>query len=249
MNIQVKATTSLACAAVLVGALTSFAHAGVTAAAAQAEASLRQTFPKLAVGTVSESPVNGLFEVVSGNNIIYYSPESKHIIFGEMWSHTGTNVTAQAKSKIHAKKLDLFQPALADAVKIGNGPNVVIEITDPDCPFCRKMHAYWQGRSDVTRYVFMMPIASLHPKADAKSRFILSAANQAQAMNDVFSGMYDSQPLPSYKENERLVSVHRELAAKSGIDGTPAYFINGSFVSGANIPLIEQLIKKGALPK
>ncbi len=245
MNVSVRFAKALACAALMSGILVSTSYAAPTSTAAQAEASLRQTFPKLMVGEVSESPIDGLFEVISGDNILYYSPQTKHVIFGEIWAHTGKNITTAAKDRINAKKIAMYNPHLADAVKVGNGPNVVIEITDPDCPFCRKMNNYWQGRTDVTRYVFLHPIPSLHPQAEAKVRYILSAKDKVKALHEVFSGAYDSKPLPAFKEDVRLSGIHLDLAAKSGINGTPAFFVNGSFVSGANIPLIEQNLKKG----
>src|SRR5574340_1146888 len=43
---------------------------------------------------------------------------------------------------------------LDKAIKIGDGGTTVIEITDPDCPFCRRASAYLSAKNDITRYVF-----------------------------------------------------------------------------------------------
>ena len=62
---------------------------------------------------------------------------------------------------------------LTKAVKIGNGKTMVIEFTDPDCPFCRKAEAYLQKRTDLTRYIFFIPLKS-HPASKGKVQYILS---------------------------------------------------------------------------
>lgn len=205
---------------------------------------LKQRFPKLTFDSVEESPVKGIFEVVSGSNVFYFDPTSGHVIFGEMWSPRGTSVTASARAKIQAAKYGKFKAQFADAIKIGNGANEVIEITDPDCPYCRKMHAFWATRTDVTRYVFLMPIAQLHPGARAKADYILSAPDQVAAFEDVMSGKYDKAAVPSITLNKELINRQTALVTASGLSGTPAFYVNGTFVNGADIPTIEKNITK-----
>jgi thiol:disulfide interchange protein DsbC len=205
---------------------------------------LKKLFPRLTFETVTTSPVHGLYEVTAGNNVMYFDPASGHLIFGEMWSPQGVNVTAGAKDKIMAAKYDGIKKHLGDAIKIGSGPNEVIEISDPDCPFCRRMHDYWAKRADVTRYVFLMPLTSLHPQAKTKANFILSAKDPAKALNEIYGGAYDKIPLPTFTLNDTHIKANGESLI-SGINGTPAYFINGSFVNGANVPQIEKLLTKG----
>jgi len=213
------------------------------AADSKIEDVLKARFPRLTFDSVSPSPVKGLYEVVSGNNVFYFDPTSGHVIFGEMWSPKGISVSAAARSKIDDSKYANFKKHLADAVKIGNGPNEVIEISDPDCPFCRKMNAYWSNRSDVTRYVFLLPLTQLHPSAKAHAEYILSSVDPAKALNEVESGKFDNSALPTVKLNAERIKTQMAMASSSGINGTPAFYINGFFVNGANIPIIEQHLK------
>lgn len=220
----------------------------VTSAACAAELdvneALKERFPKLTFDSVTESPVKGVYEVVAKGNVFYFDPVSGHAVFGEMWSAKGVNVTAATRATIQAAKYSKFQVSLSDAIKIGSGPNEVIEITDPDCPYCRKMHAYWAARSDVTRYVFLMPILQLHPAAKGKSDYILSSSDQIAALDEVMSGKYDKAPAPTIPLNADLINKQSALVSASGLSGTPAFYINGTFVNGANIPAIEQHLKK-----
>jgi len=205
---------------------------------------LKKAFPRLTFETVTPSPINGLYEVTAGNNVIYFDPVSGHMIFGEMWSPTGVNITAAAKDKAMAGKYAAIKHHLPAALKIGSGPNEVIEFTDPDCPFCRRMHEYWKKRTDVTRYVFLMPLTQLHPQAKNHSDWILSATDSATALDDVETGKYDKVQLPTFALNDARIKAQAESLI-SGINGTPAYFVNGAFVAGANVPQIEKLLKGG----
>jgi thiol:disulfide interchange protein DsbC len=125
------------------------------------------------------------------------------------------------------------------AVTIGSGPNVVVEFTDPDCPFCRKASTYFEGRPDVTRHVFFYPLAR-HPKAREKAQFVLSAADKARAYHDVMSGRLDSAQLPAATpEGLRLQEQHLEIARKAKINSTPTFMINGRIIEGFELKKIE----------
>lgn len=230
--------------------LGTFTVAGIAAAETVAEedsvkADFTRTYPMMPAEIVSKTPISGMYEIVSGDKVFYYTPSTGHVIVGALWSKEGENLTAKTLEKVTSAKAQanftLLNASLDKAIKVGNGKNVVIEITDPDCPYCRKMHDYWKTRKDVTRYVFMMPIPQLHPNAEAKSKYILASADREKAMDDVFSGKFDAA-LPEAGNDKGLLAVHQELTSKTGIRGTPAFFVNGTFVHGANIPAIEKVI-------
>jgi len=45
---------------------------------------------------------------------------------------------------------------LGKAIQIGTGKHIMIEVSDPDCRFSRRMAQYWNLRRDVTRYIFLV---------------------------------------------------------------------------------------------
>jgi thiol:disulfide interchange protein DsbC len=125
------------------------------------------------------------------------------------------------------------------AVTIGSGPNIVVEFTDPDCPYCRKAAAYFESRPDVTRHVFFYPLVR-HPKAREKAQFVLSAADKAKAYHDVMSGRLDSAQLPAAPtEAARLLEQHLDIARKAKINSTPTFMINGRIIEGFELKKIE----------
>jgi len=128
------------------------------------------------------------------------------------------------------------------AITIGSGPNIVVEFTDPDCPFCRKASKYFEGRSDITRHVFFYPLAR-HPKAKQKAQYVLSMPDKARAYHDVMSGKMDSIPIPaSTPEGVRLQEQQREIAKKSKVDSTPTFLINGRVIVGFDLKKIEDAL-------
>lgn len=207
-------------------------------------AALREKFPKLTFESISASPVKGVYEVIAGKNVLYFVPETGHMFFGELWTAEGVNLTAQAHANIQKAKFSIFKERLAAAVKIGSGKHEVVEIIDPDCPYCRKMNEYWQKRTDVTRYVFFLPLTSLHPQSEDKVAYILSSSDPGKALSEVEAGVFDTTALPVFVRNDARIRTHADLVAKSGIDGTPAYYIDGVYVGGANVAAIEKIIGK-----
>ncbi len=192
---------------------------------------------------VCKTPVKGVYEVIGkGNRIIYVDPVSGSVLLGILVKD-GKNLTQMR----HDALIEDFVKSLPleKAVKMGEGPKVVIEFSDPDCPFCRKAHKYFSTRKDVTLYTFLFPITSIHPQAYKKSLHILCSEDPAKEYDRVLSGEYD-QKLDALKPCEEKASTleeHMKLGEEAGVEGTPSFFIKGRFVRGFNQPLIEQLLE------
>ncbi len=207
-------------------------------ATAQAAQALKNVFPQIPVEEIHASPVPGLYEVVSGGKVLYFSPDTGHLLVGELWSKEGKNLSKERLGNIMTRKLK--EIPLDKALKIGSGRNIVIEVSDPDCPFCRDGSKFFSGRDDVTRYIFMHPLR-MHPDAEEKAKYILSAENPADAYEAVMSGEYDNAPLPEFEDNGQL-EIHRKITEYLGVNSTPKYWVNGQFISGANFDQINQLL-------
>ncbi|MDY0268964.1 DsbC family protein [Trichloromonas sp.] len=208
-------------------------------APAQVAETLKKTYPKLEFQKIFTSPIAGLYEVAAGGKILYFAPKTGHMLAGELWTKDSVNLSKERLGKLMGEKLKLLP--LNKAIKIGTGKNTVIEVTDPDCIFCRKGSDFFAQRKDVTRYIFFLPL-KMHPQAEQKARYVLSAADPASAYEEVMSGRYDEGPIPFFKDNG-VIESHKEATALLGLNGTPNYWINGTFVAGANIKAIERLLK------
>lgn len=202
---------------------------------------LTASYPRLKIDGIRQAPVEGLYELQSGNNILYYYPEKDYLVFGEIWNREGKSLTAERRQEMVTRKIkDL---PLEKALVIGNGKNTVIEFTDPDCPYCRKVFSYLETVPDTKQYVFFFPLP-MHRNAESKVRQVLCSKDKAQAFKEAMSGGFDKKPLNGCKDETvtALMQEHKRLARKIGINGTPFLVINGAVVNGANIPQIQKLL-------
>ncbi len=215
--------------------------AGETPSADSVREALKKGFPHLQAASISETAIKGLYEIEAGSNIIYFYPEKDLLVFGEIWTKDGTNITAEKKNRLAAAQLK--DMPLDKAVRIGKGKNTIIEFTDPDCPYCRKASAFLKERDDVTRYVFLFPLP-IHKDAEAHARYVLCAADKGKALEEVMSCQLDGKAVSVCPDNkaDALLREHKDLGTKLGVRGTPAFWINGQYVAGANIPAIESLL-------
>jgi thiol:disulfide interchange protein DsbC len=200
---------------------------------------LLKNFPNLRVDSVSESPVKGLYEIVAGNQVFYFSPEG-YLMFGELWSKEGKNLTAEMREKVLAEKVK--QIPLDKALKIGSGPRQVVEFTDPDCPFCRRVDEFLAKRTDITRYIFFLPLRKIHPDSEKKALYILSHKEKENAFREVFGGSMDGKPTPQDENRSTQLEEMEKVAQGIGVQGTPAIWIDGTPVNGADIARISALL-------
>lgn len=234
------------------GCMALFFIMGSTAQAASKKGdpreALRKLYPTLKFTSVTKTDIDGLYEVMNEGRIAYFHPKTGYLILGNIVTSQGRNLTQE---RIGSEMYKFITPQdLKKAIKIGSGKNVVIEITDPDCPYCRKMHAFWSSRSDVTRYIFFNPL-DMHPDAVKKSTFILASADTEKALFEVYSGQLDGnrQRLDKKYDDKGRLQEQKSVVEKLKVDSTPVYWVNGTFVPGANRPLIEKLLDKAAHSK
>jgi len=132
---------------------------------------------------------------------------------------------------------------LDKAVKVGSGKIMVIEFTDPDCPFCRKAEAYFQKRTDVTRYIFFIPLRS-HPDSKGKVQYILSAKDKAKAYREASSDSFDKRKLAEIPPaGVKLQKEHEEIAKANKMNATPTFMVYGRIVEGFDLKRLVPLLK------
>ncbi|MFZ3105684.1 MAG: DsbC family protein [Smithella sp.] len=227
-------------------------YSGVVFAESDVEKSLKTNFSDLKIDSVASSPVAGLYEVTVGQTIYYYALKEGILIAGQMFDKTKRNLTADRTQELQVKiGQEIVRKAkdlpLDKAVKAGTGKHIVIEFTDPDCPYCRKAAEFFEKRTDVTKYTFFMPLP-MHPDAKNKVRYILCQQDKGKVFEEVMKGKIDNGKYETCKsaEVDDLIKIHESVAAKMGISSTPFFIINETPISGADIPKLEQeLWKKG----
>jgi len=215
----------------------------LSAFAQTAEESFKKIFPALRYDAFNPTEIKGIYEVIiEGANIIYFASEPGYLIVGEIWDRNRTNITANRISEITLAKAGALP--LDKAIRIGTGKNIAIEFTDPDCPYCRKASLFFSQKTDVSRYIFFLPL-SMHKDAENKVKYVFCAQDKAKAYEEAMTGKLDDMKYEvcTKPEISDLLKVHKDTAAKLGISGTPFFIVNNQVISGANFPKIESALK------
>lgn len=129
------------------------------------------------------------------------------------------------------------------AVVIGSGPKTIVEFTDPDCPFCRTASKYFEGRADLTRYIFFYPLPR-HPHAREKVQYILSQQDKAKAYREVMAGRFDNVAKLSgiTEKGVKLQEEQLEIVKKAKVNATPTFIVNGRVFEGLDQKKIEEAL-------
>ena len=218
------------------------------------EAAIRRNLPTHipdlpTIDEVSPSPINGLWEVRLGAEIIYTDAQGTYIIQGHI-------VDAQRKINLTERRIqqltafDFSKLPLEDAVvwKQGTGERQVVVFADPNCGFCKKFEVELSSVKDITVYTFLMPILG-EDSAD-KAKTIWCAEESGKVWRDWMLGGYlPSAPVAACD----IAALQRNLALgeKHGVVGTPTLVFNDSSrVTGIlNTAEIEQYLAEMPLRK
>lgn len=208
------------------------------------EEAFKKAYPQIAHDSIRPTAIKGIYEVIKGGEIIYFLEGHDLLFVGEIIDRTGRNITEGRKADIivsNAKDLPLDK-----AVRIGNGKNVIIEFTDPDCPYCRRASPFLASLKDVSRYVFFFPMPS-NNDAENKIRYIFCAADKAKAYEEAMKGKLDERKYQVCKDKnvEDLLHIHKTMALRIGLTGTPMFIINGKrLVMGADTGAIDEALRE-----
>jgi thiol:disulfide interchange protein DsbC len=200
---------------------------------------LKITDPK--VRDIRMSPINGLWEVTvdsQGKSMLFYIAFSKnYIVQGQIVEvATGVDKTREQYQILQdSKKIDTSKISLTNALVLGDkkAKKRVIVFTDPDCPFCGRLHDEMrkvvQTRKDIVFYIRLFPLVKLHPDSYWKSKTIVCNKSM-QMLEDNFA----KRPIIRNECSTKEVDNTIKLAAKLGITGTPTLiFSNGKMHSGS----------------
>ena len=212
-------------------------------AAQEAEAQLQQTFTNLKFEDFGPSPVKGpIYQASAGGRIIYYAPESEHLLFAAIYNRNGLNLTAMAQDASARRKLGAIDPSKALVLGPASAPTV-IEFTDPDCPYCRALDRYWAAKAaegkPVRRLIFF--VSGIHAEAAAKAEHILCSPDKEAAFKAIYAGAAPKELLKCASGGAK-VKADAEVVAKIGINGTPTIIADGKLVSGFQQGELEEFL-------
>jgi len=194
---------------------------------------LREHYPKTSFSEVNQSEVKGVYEVVMGKNIAYTDDSGRYFVFGHMFDMVSqADLTAARKEQLN--RVEWPKAHLKNAIKIvkGKGERSLAVFSDPDCPFCKQLEGELAKLDNVTIYVFLYPIDSLHPDARQKAVSIWCDLNQAKAWTDWMLGGKE----PKLRACINPINDNVALAMKYNVTGTPTLISEDGRVLPGAVP-------------
>jgi thiol:disulfide interchange protein DsbC len=185
--------------------------------------------------------VRGLWEVDiedKGQRGVFYVDFSKKYLLGGpiIEVDAGIDKTRQRLEELNRnRRIDRSRIPLGDSLLLGdkNAAKKVIVFTDPDCPFCGKLHAEMKKvvskRNDIAFYIKLFPLIKIHPDAYWKSKSIL-CNKSLELLEDNF----EKKPIPKPNCEAKEIDENIKLAETLGISGTPTSIMpDGSVLIGS----------------
>jgi thiol:disulfide interchange protein DsbC len=198
---------------------------------------IKEGFPDMKIIEVRPAPIKGLWEVAietkGQKGIAYFDFSNKYIVSGSIFDiQKKTNLTGERLYNLN--KIDISQIPLDNALLMGDkdASKKVIIFTDPECPYCGKLHQeikkVLEKRKDIAFFIKLFPLAKLHPKAYEKSMAIVCEKSLKLLENS-----YAGKSLPEAKCKTSEVDENLKLGERLGIRGTPAIVLpDGGIIPG-----------------
>lgn len=191
------------------------------------------------VKEVKLAPVKGLYEVTlkqGEQQMAAYIDFGKRLLLaGRVYTIADRKMISPLPTKVpvHLTKTQLDQLRRDDSIVMGNGNQRLFVFTDPDCPYCKRLHGELKKlvslEPDLSIYIKMNPL-KMHPGAYNKARVIL-AANSLDMLEKAFAG--EKLPSAGEKDLKKPIDETIALATSLGIRGAPAMvFPHGELIIG-----------------
>jgi thiol:disulfide interchange protein DsbC len=188
------------------------------------------------VNNIQLAPVNGLWrlelEKDGRRGVVFMDYGKKNLIAGTVFPLESDKVSRQeteskdkrpAPSANRIAQPDALSIPLENSIIIGNlaGHKKLFVFTDPDCPFCARMHAELKKLAllepDLAIYVKMFPL-KMHPGAYDKARVIIGGGSP-ELLDRAFAGAALTPPGAEY--GKKAVDETIMLGESLGIHSTP----------------------------
>lgn len=207
-----------------------------------AQEGVKRINPEIKVISVGPGPVEGLWELVvkrgTTMSITYMDAEGKLLFLGNVID-TLEKVSLTDLKLNELLKIDPAELPAKGTILLGKADaalNIYV-FSDPECPYCALLHSEMieavKKREDLAFKIVLVPIIKQHPSAYAKSKTIMCAGSDKEALK-LLEDAYTGAELPSPPCDNTVVEDNLEYLDRFSISGTPTIvFQDGTRFQGA----------------
>ena len=204
---------------------------------AEAEKQLRETLARIApdmeISAIAESVMPGVYELVSGAQVFYLTPDGRYMLEGSIIDlENRVDISEERRGGL---QVSLIEEVPEDQMVVfnnqsGDADRWITVFTDTDCGFCQKLHAEIDTITDANirvRYL-LFPRAGIDSASSHELQSVWCSSDQQEAMTIAKSG----GRVPS-ATCQNPIESHMAVARQVGLRGTPLIYLdNGTKIPG-----------------
>jgi thiol:disulfide interchange protein DsbC len=181
--------------------------------------------PDLQPDSITPTPVDGVYEVTYGAQVLYLSEDGRYFFRGNLIDlEKSEDLTEAAQTKIRAEVLSTLDEDQMIIFSPREPKHTITVFTDIDCGYCRKLHSeidqYLTEGIEVRYLAF--PRAGIESPSYDTAVAVWCAADR----NDAITKAKRDEPVPE-RTCKNPVAKQMELGKMLGVSGTPAIFLEG----------------------
>ncbi len=225
----------------LIGLFISFSAIAEGELEAELTLALSRMLPDVEIDDVSPTPINGLYQVVIGSDVIYMTRDGNYVIKGEILDlEERRNLTEDVRAGSRVKILGSIKKEDYIEFSSNNMQDAIYVFTDVDCGYCRKLHLDVPELNSLgvsVRYL-AYPRAGVDSAAGHEMSNVWCAKDRQKALTAAKNREH-VEPIPC----DDPVAEQYALGQKLGVRGTPAIYLqNGRTLPGYMPP--DEIIKQ-----
>jgi len=206
-------------------------------------AALETALPNTEITSVRESVLPGLYELVTGNNLLYVEKSGRYALIGTLYDlkrhedltakrRDELDLTLQADKPVDAPLASIPWDQLPKGVAIvenAGAPYKIAVFAEVNCPYCRRLAETLKGLPEVETHTYLM---TLWERSTAPTKAVLCAADKAAALHQAFEDTLNT-PSSAPCDTDALERTNA-FAAEHGIAGTP-FLVRADGVTAAGL--------------
>lgn len=189
------------------------------ALAEKIRAALKEHVPKLVVSEVHDTPLPGIYEIVSPDGVSYTDVTGDYVLMGQLVdTRKQRNLTQERWTAFNNVDFNSLPFSLAIKSTRGDGSRQIAVFADPKCPYCQELEGELAKLDNITVYTFLYPLENVHPGATVKAHQIWCATDRASAWNN---WMRKQEAPPEHECADDPIKQLEALGDKLHIETTP----------------------------
>lgn len=204
---------------------------------------LNTMMPEFTIDNIEKTPVNNLYMVTSGAQVLYVSNDAKIVIQGDMYdvqnSKQPVNLSDNVRQVAVKNIMDKVDPSTMIIYPAKNEKTKITVFTDIDCTYCRALQKEVKelNEAGITVRYMAFPRTPKGTPSYNKAVYVWNAKDRNQAYTDAIGGKD-----PAVATGNTIVDDHHKVAEAIGVNVTPVIVMqNGKTIPGY-LPA-KQLIK------